>query len=166
MELSKEQLHDLVGSGEIELDNGDVLRFTELPDEDTRVGDFDCYGKVEHIWRRTYRPERPDGFDGMAEKIHTGRDEFWWQPPDDLRSGWHSYEHRNHLRNLVRDILSYGFVVYRVELCRGRDAYGQAIVVDYATIGGIEPFQTDDDKVGFLSDLVCDIVDDKSRELV
>lgn len=165
MKLTDEQIKDLAMSGQIELDNGDVVRFTEEPDEDTRVNDFDCYGKVEDTWGRRGRTERPDGFDGMAEKIHTGRDEFWWQPPDDLRSGWDTSEVRSAMRDIVREILTYGFSIYCVELCRGVNAYGDPIVVDFATMGGIEPLD-DDDKVSYVADLVAELVDDKSRELV
>ena len=159
MELTKEQLRDLVRDGKIELGDGEVLRFTELPDEDTRVGDYDCYGKVEHIWRGYGQSQRPNGFDGMAEKIHTGRDEFWWQPPDDLRSGWATSETRSALRSVVRDILSYGFSIYKVEWCRGECVHGDPIIVDYATIGGVEPFADDDDKVGYVADLVAELSD-------
>lgn len=157
MELTSEQLRDLVRDGKIELGHGEFLRFTEEPDTDTRLGDFDCYGEVYHIWRGRGQSERPDGFDGMAEKIHTQYDSFWWQPPADLKERWHNEQTRKVWRNVVRDILSYGFVVYRVELCRGTDVYGKPIVVGYGTIGGIEPFPTDDGKVSYLSDIVADL---------
>lgn len=163
MELTDNQIQALVSHGTLELPNGDVLQFTELPDDDTRVGDFDCYGKVEHLWRTSGHTQRPNGFDGMAEKIHTGRDEYWWQPPADLRSGWVGSEIRPQLRNLVRDILTYGFSVYKVELCRGTDAYNSPVVVDYATIGGIEPFGDDDDKVGYVADLVAELQENYER---
>lgn len=158
MELTKEQLKELATTGKVELGHGEYLRFTEEPDTGTWLGDFDCYGEVYHIWRGG-QSERPDGFDGMAEKIHTEYDSYWWQPPADLKERWHDKELRNHLRDTVREILDYGFSIYKVEWCRGECVHGDPIIVEYATIGGVEPLADDDDKVSYLSDLVWELSD-------
>lgn len=154
MELTMEQLTDLVCHGSIKLENGDLYRFIEEPDEYGSVNDFESYGRVE--WRndRGDRKQRPNWCDGMAEIIHTQSDSYWWQPPADLRKGWATSEMRPKLRQLVHDCLMYGFSVFRVELCRGVDAYGQPIVFSYQTMGGFEPFTDDDTKIESARDMI------------
>lgn len=167
MELTAEQLQDLASDGHVRLSDDIIVQWKELPDEDTRINDYDCYGKVE--WRKPdpyRRDRRPKGFDGMAEIVWGYNEAYWWQPPADLRSGWHNYEHKDHLRNCVREILAFGFYVYKVELCKGEDAYGNPIVVDYATIGGIEPLIDNDDKASYLADLICELDSSLIEEIV
>lgn len=142
MKLTKEQALELATSNTLELDNGQTLRFRTSPD-DTSINDFDCYGKVSHIFRGN--SERPDGFDGMAEKIWGYTEQYWWQPPDDLRSGWHNYEYKEQLRKNVEHILAFGFDRYWLEICDGVNAYGEPIVIDYTVTGGYEPLQNDED---------------------
>jgi hypothetical protein len=93
----------------------------------------------------------------MAEKVSTQSDTFWWQPPDDLRKGWVTYEHKATLRQAVQDILNYGYQVFVVELCKGVDAYGRPVVVDYGSLGGIEPFMSDEDKGETVRDIVYEM---------
>jgi hypothetical protein len=158
MELTTAQLQDLVSDGKVRLSDDIIIQWAELPDEYTSFNDYDCYGKVE--WRKPDyygRHRRPEGFDGMAEIVWGYNEAYWWQPPADLRSGWHNYEHKNHLRNCVREILAFGFYLYKVELCQGEDAYGRPIVVDFATLGGIEPLLKDDVKSEYLADLVAEL---------
>ena len=157
MKITKEQAEQLVDNGTLQLDDGRVLRFREDADNDTTINDYDYLGKVAPIGRREYQPTRPEGFDGMAEKISTQGDTFWWQPPDDLRKGWLDNPLRATLRQSVQDILNYGYQVFIVELCHGTDGYGKPIVVDYGTLGGIEPFMGDDDKADYLMDIVFEI---------
>lgn len=155
MEITKEQIEDLVALGEIEINDDYIMRFREGHDDYTTIKDFDCYGKISWISRDRTRPE---GFDGMAEIVSCYRDSYWWQPPEDLRQGWDTFEHKDSLRRTVRDILDYGFMIYVVEICSDRDAYGNLIVVDYASMGGIEPLQSDADKVEIVSDIVNDLL--------
>lgn len=155
MEITEKQAKDLATLGEIELGNNYKLRFREEQDSDTSINDFDYLGTVKHIWRRN--EPRPEGFDGMAEKISTHRETYWWQPPTDLRQGWHNYEHKDHLRKVVRDILEFGFFTYTVELCYGTDAYGNDVVVDYACCGGYEPFADDNDIAEAIKDITYQI---------
>jgi hypothetical protein len=154
MKLTQEQALDLANGETVELDNGMSLRFRMEPDDIT-INDFDCYGKVSHIGRGN--GDRPAGFDGMAEKLWGYNEQYWWQPPDDLRPNWHNYEHKNHLREVVRNILSFGFDIYILELCNGTNAYGEPIVVDYTACGGHEPLQKDTDMAETLIDLAHDL---------
>lgn len=157
MDITKEQARELARHGTLELPNGMTLRYRQEQDDTTTVNNYDYLGKVAVISRWESQSQRPEGFDGMAEKISTQWDTFWWQPPDDLRKGWVTYEHKNHLRNAVRDVLSYGFQVLFVELCDGDDAYGNPVVVDYACLGGVEPFTDDDDVAEYVHDLVYEV---------
>ena len=156
MKLTDEQALDLVKDGTLDIGGGYLLRFRMEPDDATSVNDFDDYGKVHHCYRDN-DSRRPEGFDGMSEKISTPYDTYWWQPPEDLRSGWHNYEHKRHLRNALLDVLTFGFSVYIVELCHEADAYGRPIVVDYNSCGGYEPLMSDDDIAGELVNIVWDM---------
>lgn len=142
MELTKEQALELAQTNTLELDNGQTLRFRMSPD-DLSINDWDCYGTIEHIGRNG-RSERPHNFDGMAEKIWGYNEQYWWQPPDDIRSQWHDKEIRKQFRETVKNILAFGFDCYWIELCEGSNAYGEPIVVDYAVCGGFEPLQNDE----------------------
>jgi len=157
MELTKQQAYELARYGTLDIGDGMTLRFREEPDEYHSIADDEALGKVAVIGRHDYQPTRPDGFDGMAEKVSTQGDTFWWQPPDDLRKGWVTYEHKKELRQAVRDILDYGYQVFVVELCKGTDAYGEPVVIDYGCLGGIEPFMSDDDKGETVRDIVYEM---------
>ena len=155
MEITREQALALANDETVKLSNGMTLRFRRTPDHDTTLNEFDCYGKTE--WVPAGDRSRPAGFDGMAEKIWSYNDWCWWQPPADLRSGWHNYEHKNSLRTTVRNIVSFGFDIYWLELCHGTNAYGDPIVVEYTVMGGNEPLQSDDDVADTLIDMAADI---------
>jgi hypothetical protein len=157
MELTQEQAYELALDGTLDIGDGMTLRFREEPDEYHSIDDDEGLGKVACIGRHDYQRQRPDGFDGMAEKISTQRDTFWWQPPDDLRKGWVTYEHKKKLRQAVQDILNYGYQVFVVELCKGTDAYGRPIVIEHNALGGIEPFMSDDDKGETVRDIVYEM---------
>lgn len=157
MKITKDQALELAKYQTVDIGDGFTLRFREEPDDYITINDYDYLGKVAPIGRREYQPTRPEGFDGMAEKISTQGDTFWWQPPDDLRKGWLDNPLRATLRQSVQDILNYGYQVFFVELCYGTDGYGKPIVVDYGTLGGIEPFASDDDKADYLMDIVFEM---------
>ncbi len=56
--------------------------------------------------------------------------------------------------------MEYGFSVLLLELLSGEDAYGRPIVMDVASLGGIEPFPSGDD----LAEIVRDLADDLTTE--
>lgn len=139
--------------------DGRSLLLTIESDQDISVNDFDCYGRVEWVDDRQqndygYPVGRPAGFDGNAEKLHVGRgcDACWWQPPAGSDRG--TVEFRD-LRQLVEDVLEYGFATYVVELREGTDHYGRPIVIDSESLGGVEPGPVD---TYIVDQLVADIL--------
>lgn len=154
MKLTKEQALELVQNKKLELGDGRILQFRMTP-SDLSINEWECYGTVEHI--RHGNTARPKHFDGMAEKIWGYNEQYWWQPPADLRSNWHSYEHKNKFRETVRNILSFGFDDYWIELCQGENAYGDPIVVDYVALGGLEPLQDDTDMADTVVEMSCEL---------
>ncbi len=156
-----EQLTELVERGSTTLDNGIKIKWRAEPDNDMSVNDWDCYGKVQPRTTKRYsgyKSERPDGFDGMAEVIHTQYDEFWWQPPADLKATWKKdIEQYRSIRESLHDILQWGFDMYFVEICQGTDAYGNDVVLDYSVLGAIEPMIKDAYKVEILSGILFEL---------
>lgn len=170
--LTDEQAAELVaaldGYGQparIELPNNLIARLSVEPDYSTEINDFDCYGKVFPAHYRTWNgrvSQRPEGCDGAAEIVHYDRGSVaWWQPPTedrDDRRRWHTDDqYRRTLRSHVSDLLAHGFDMIRLELCRGIDAYKRDVVIDFATLGGIEPFTKRDDLVRLVAELASDI---------
>jgi hypothetical protein len=124
----------------IELDDGRCLRLRIEPDDLNPFEDFDCYGKLAQGRRHedTGREIRPDGFDGNAEKLSMRSGGIWWQPPSDgPKRGTDDFAE---LRRLVLDLDEFGMVSVKLEILDGKDAYGQPIVVNFASMGGIEPY--------------------------
>jgi len=118
----------------LELEDGRVLRLRvtaddwTLDDEDPTV-----MGRVGW-WTKD---ERPDWCDGSAEILDRERGQcLWWMPPASAKGD--EFERRN-VRSQVREILAYGYSTYTLEVCEGRDAYGQLIVRDSESIGGVAP---------------------------
>lgn len=142
-------LHD---NGDIlDLGDGHFLRVKIGYDPYTDINDFDFYGQVgwgdKNIWGRD---QRPKGFDGNAEKIPVMHGMIWWQPPADIKRGTTVYKD---LRDLVSDLASFGFKTVTLEYGHGADAYGNLIVRDYATVGGV-----DDTSPECLADILNDLV--------
>lgn len=151
--ISKELLNNFTDDGDtLDIGNGKMLRLVITPDEDTLLNDFDYYGQIE--WVRVNdcgRHTRPESFDGRAQVISSEwYQRLWWQPPTDMT---HPEDIRQ-IKRLVLDIIEYGFNVVTLQLCENEDAYGNPIIIDYACLGGVEPF----------SDLT-DIVSDLASEL-
>lgn len=150
------------------LKDGRTARLRIEHDEAFTIEDMgpEAYGLVAWDSHRTNDygyPERPDGFDGNAEKVSTsdGRDRFWWQPPADLCGGWErGGEHFPKLRSLVADLVTYGFHVVTVEVLDGIDAYNRPIVVAVASLGGIDSL---DD--GYLDDVVGELLGELDAEV-
>jgi hypothetical protein len=166
--ITKEQAQELAisasFSNDIELSDGVTLRYRLENDDHTSFHDFDCYGKVSYTRPHPYRygavNNCPDDFDGTAELLNINGSPVWWQPPlfDKAdRRRWHTDERlRNAMRQTAMDILNFGFYVLVLEVTHGANAYGEFIVTDYATIGGIEPFPTDE----YLAELIYELAQD------
>lgn len=161
--LTDEQWDELIlGSNTVALDNGVTVTFTTDSDSDTSINDFDCYGKIHWIERRSdwaASPRRPDNFDGMAEILTTNYgDRYWFQPYCDgkeYRRLWHTdAEYRNANRQQVMDLLNYGFQTYTVELFRTCESCQRPESLTYRTMGGIEPFAEFGDQKSVLDDLI------------
>lgn len=153
----------LAGSEIVALPNGDVVRFRQDADEYTTLADFDCYGRTEWVRTGWQGAVRPANMDGCAEILSHDRGHvLWWQPPVSDKADrrrWHSDpEWSRVIRQIVRDVTTYGFVTYTVELCRGEDAYGQPVVVAVESMGGFEPFQNAGDIADSLTDMVSELL--------
>jgi hypothetical protein len=157
-----EIVDDLAEDGDCHnLDDGRTLRLRIQPDEDYNpFEESDHYGQIVHTEDRslrnrdTGRYERPANFDGNAEKLQGGRsDAYWWQPP--------AWAHQRgtdaftNLRRQVLDLLERGCYVVTVEVLCGTDAYGRPIVVDVASLSGIDSL---DD--GYLAEVVGNLISD------
>lgn len=147
-----------------ELPDGSSLRLRFAPDEDA-IGNLRDHGDVwgdTSVYAYDYRSEahtpRPDGFTGNAEKIQMDRGYWkWWEPPSDVPR---SSPHFKELRQEVRDLLEYGFQGIIVEHLRGMDAYGRSIVVNVASLWGIEPFVDGAYRAEIVADLVHEVLAD------
>lgn len=146
-----------------DLADGRKVRIRVEVDQDTSVSDFDCYGKVEWIGRNLYdydgrRKGRPDGFDGNAEKLWTyesGAESFWWQPPKDGPK--RTDPEFAAFKQLVRELVTWGFKGVVVEVLDGEDAYHRPIVRDVASLWGIDSLDDTDLLAEYVSDLLIDV---------
>lgn len=155
----------LVAEGKATLPDGRIVRLHEEQDTDTRLNDFECYGRVEYVaspWDRNgRRVERPAGFDGRAEKIVTPHgDTYWWQPTLELWGieprVWHgSAELRRRNRQEVTDILTYGFRLFTVEVFRPCGECGTEKLEAWESVGGVEPLCDDDNVACVIADLLA-----------
>jgi len=153
---------DLAEDGDChDLDDGRTLRLRIQPDEDfDPFLETDHYGDIVHVEdrslrnRETGRYERPARFDGNAEKLDASRsDQVWWQPPaDGPKRGTPEFAA---FRTFVEELLQRGCYVVTVEVLCGEDAYGHPIVVDVASLGGIDSFAD-----GYLATIVTDLISD------
>lgn len=155
-------LADLGDDGDtVELPDGRTLRLRIEPDQDQRMPDGDWFGAIEFVKspRRDSiaadygypHSARPAGFDGAAEILRCNNcDPVWWQPPEDARKDRHL---RDSMRSTLVNVLEYGYCGLVLELCDGRDAYGRPIVVNMASLWGIEPFPD----AGYVAEVVADL---------
>lgn len=138
--FTTEELEALANGDTVEA-HGVTWSLETSGDADTQLHDFDCYGRV-HWLGVFWDQQRPPGFSGRAEKISTGRDSYWWQPPSDIDAAlWHSdSEYRAELRRTVLDILSDGFQIVSLSGRRACVCCGAVREVAGSALGGIEPF--------------------------
>ena len=168
--VTRAELEQLRDDGDaLELENGAELRLRIVPD-DTYIQDLadwgDVYGRTEWTRDSDYGPVRPADFDGTAEiMFRDHRSTLWWQPydPTDIpgyREQGNRCEDFRKYRQLVRDILEYGFSVVGLELREQlTDSRGAVhrVVLETAWLGGIEP----DPERAYVLELVTDL----AREL-
>jgi hypothetical protein len=155
--LTKLDLSTLEDDGDtLTLDDGRVLRLKIEVDQDASINDFDCYGRVnmERIRRNDYGHEmRPDGFTGNAEKLWYGNDgPWWWEPPVDVKRSDPVFKS---LRDNVRELLEFGFKGVILELLQGEDAYHRPIVVESASLWGIDSLDN-----GYIHEVVSELADE------
>lgn len=166
----------LATKGSVNLPDGRLLRLIETPDHDTRINDFECYGRVEQCFtdRSTgLTTERPKGFDGMAEKVwDCSGVAYWWQPTPRLwgiePADWlANTDLRRQSRQEVIDLLSFGFKVITLELCDGTDFYNRPIVTAAVSLGGVECMVSlrEPDATAIGSSQLADIANDLASEL-
>ena len=168
--VSSAELEQLTDDGDtVELENGAELRLRIVPD-DTYFGSLsdhgDCYGRTAWTRDSDYGPVRPADFDGTAEiMFRDHRSTLWWQPydPTDIpgyREQGNRCEGFRKYRQLVRDILEFGFYVvgleFREQLTDSRGAVHR-VELETAWLGGIEP----DPERAYVRELVTDL----AREL-
>lgn len=168
--VSATELEQLRDDGDtLELENGAELRLRIIPDETyfKSLSDYgDVYGRTEWTRDSDYGPVRPADFDGTAEIMSRDRGStLWWQPynPTDIpgyREQGNQCEGFRKYRQLVRDILEFGFYVVGLELREQlTDSRGAVhrVEIETAWMGGIEPFQ----EPAYVLELVTDL----AREL-
>jgi hypothetical protein len=89
-------------------------------------------GSVDYVGQRS--PGRPRDFDGGAEILTSDhRSALWWDVPADLRKP-DMAESKSKTRQLILDILEYGYCYMSLRLYRDGDEIG------HEGIGAIEPF--------------------------
>jgi len=140
----------------LELPDGRVLRLKIEVDQDASINDFDFYGKVstEH-WNTTdygYKT-RPSDMTGNAEKLWYGNyGPWWWEPPADVKR---TDTHFPALRDSVRELLAFGFRGVILELCEGTDYYDELIVINSASLWGIDSLDN-----GYIHEVVRELADE------
>jgi hypothetical protein len=137
-----------------------ALRSDEWCDVVDEINGVDCWGKVARVeveHHTGYPKPRPDGFDGLAEKINDPRGgAWWWQPTLDVwgisPQRWREDAGlRRMSRQGVADLLEYGFYLLTVEryVLECPACKCDRHVSDW-TIGGIEPFP----EASYLADII------------
>lgn len=145
-------LSSLTSDGDtLDISEGRTLRLKVWSDDQDPFREYEVYGRL--AWAdRNSNPEghRPDIFDGNAEKI---RHDAWWQPPTDgPRRGTPEFDQ---FRALVRDLIEYGMHGVTLEVLQGEDAYYRPIVVEVASLGGIDSLENN-----YLAEVVKELADE------
>ena len=143
---------------------GATYRAKVEPDEDTSVFDNGDWAG-EFAWVKTDRwtgrdETRPAGFDGAARKLSVGRsaDRIWWQPPACVPA-----DKLDGFASTIVDLIEYGYVTVIVERLDGTDAYGAPVVVDFASLGGIDSLGNGYGAV-VIEDLLGEVLPDPASE--
>jgi hypothetical protein len=141
----------------VKLEDGRVLLLSIIPDDGYTIeDDGDWFGRIEWVGQSSGLPgNRPSYMDGAAEVIDRGRNaQLWWQPPSDVVN---NPDLRRSLRVELMRILNEGYYAYRLEVCRGEDYYGNPIVENVATIGGVAPVYNPEGKDYLIADLLNEL---------
>jgi hypothetical protein len=139
--LTKLDLSTLREDGDtLTLDDGRVLKLKIEVDQDASINDSpDCYGKInDEVLRRNEMGyyARPKNFTGNAEQLRYGNyGPWWWEPPVDVKRTDPNFKA---LRDNVRELLAFGFNGVILQLCEGKDYYGKLVVVNDASLWGID----------------------------
>ena len=153
----EDQFRDDIGNLDELQDDGDVIKLADgrslrlriEVDQDASINDFDCYGKVEWTRRNDYGSVRPDGFSGRARIIDTDYpDNLWWEPYEELTD-----EQIRREMPRISDLVRYGFKGVILELLDGTDSYGRPIVVNHASLWGIDSLDN-----GCLAEVIGELV--------
>ena len=149
--------------GTIPLPDGRTIRYRFTPDEWSNpmddMGEGAWTGRVEFGTRHPYTgyDQRPDGMDGRARKLQTrGGDPVWWQVPADVPDDAIADFGRS-----IADLLEYGYTVATVDLCEtvvNSRGEGHTVVVNSASLGGIEPFPTEEYACEVLAELIAEVL--------
>lgn len=142
----------------LELDDGRTLRLLVQSDQDWQpFEEIDCYGSIYAV-NRWGNGDRPSECDGNAEKLSILHDVVWWQPPiDGPKRGEPGFAG---FRQLVIDLASFGGHVVTVEVLQGEDAYHNAIVVDVASLSGIDSLDG-----GYLEEVIGELLAELGVEI-
>lgn len=158
-ELS-ELAHALVKDESANLEQGYSLRFSVEPDDLNPLDDMGegtWSGRVEEVaFGRTQPAERPEGFNGRARKIQNGF--YWWQPPESLPDC-----DLDKVQGAIENLLNYGYCAVIVELLHATEAHGAPMLVETSAVGGVEPFRSDDDMADIVTDLLAELLADRSN---
>lgn len=148
--MSAPDLATLTDNGStLDLEDGRKLRVLIASDDINPFDEYECYGKVSSVHHNRDRDERPRDFNGNAEKLWASGDQYWWQPPNDVKRS--DPEFRK-FRSLVIDLLAFGMTYVALEVLQGEDAYHQPIVVKVAGLGGIDSLGN-----GYLEEVLGDL---------
>ena len=145
----------------LELDETRALRLKIEVDQDSDVTSDEFYGAFGEPRRdiNTGREIRPAGFTGNAEKLHYGQRAYypiWWEPPKDVKRSDPNF---SKFRQIVQDLLDFGYKCVTLELLEGKDAYGRPIVTRTASLWGIDSLDN-----GYLAEVVRELIDELELE--
>lgn len=153
---TREALKDLNSHGDtLDLGDGRTLRLVIEVDEDTTLNDYDSDGKVQWTRSNVYsgHSTRPDGFTGRARIIiRDGNNSLWWEPYFELTEEQIKAEQPR-----IVDLVTYGWKVITLEILQGEDFYGKPIVVNAATLGGVDLSGDDNYLASVVSDLASEL---------
>jgi hypothetical protein len=145
-------LSSLTDDGDtLELDDGRMLRLKIECDEDASINDYDADGKVEWTRSNSFGSVRPAEFSGRARKIDVDYPySLWWEPWE----GATDEQIRESIPRIV-DLVRFGFKGVILELLQGEDAYHRPIVVESASLWGIDSLDN-----GYIHEVVSELADE------